>query len=175
MSKTKIKAAAAPIPQSEAEVSAAIFSIGDYDRQIALLDVGFKEAQAQVKKVYEEQSQPLAKLRDLLISGVVTYCEAHRTVLTDGDKTKTINFTSGKVSWRHRPPSCALPKDQSFLLELLKLKKLTRFIREKEEVSKELLLAEQDVAKTIAGVKIGSAGEDIIVEPFSPQSLEAAS
>jgi phage host-nuclease inhibitor protein Gam len=174
MSKTKTKAKGAMLT-TYVEVAEAIYAIGDYERQIAKLDIGFKEAHAQIKKMHEEQSQPIAALRDLAIAGVVTYCEAHRLELTDNGKTKTASFTSGKVSWRHRPPSCKLPKDQSSILEWLKRMDLKQFIRVTEEVSKEALLADAAFAKTIPLVKIGSEGEDIIVEPFSTESLEAAS
>jgi phage host-nuclease inhibitor protein Gam len=176
MSKTKTKAAAMPVPQTYVEVADAIYRIGEYDRQIAKLDIGFKEAQALVKKTHEEQSQPLAKLRELLISGVVTYCEAHRVELTENGKTKTASFTSGKVSWRSRPRKCSLPKDQGPLIAFLERKRsLWKFLRVTKEVSKEALLAAHEEAKTLPGVKIGSEGEDIIVEPFSTESLEAAS
>ncbi len=175
MSKTKTKAAAIPVPQTYEEVAAAIFKIGEYDRRIALLDVGFKAAQAQVKKTFEEQSQPIEGLRELLIAGVVTYCEAHRIELTANRKSKTASFTSGKVSWRLRPPSCKLPKDQTAIIAWLRENNRKYYIRESFEVSREALLANVEFAKTVPGVKIGSEGEDIIVEPFSPQSLEAAS
>jgi phage host-nuclease inhibitor protein Gam len=175
MSKLKTKAAAVACPQTYEEVAAAIFEIGALDRQIAKLDLGFKEAQAQVKKLYEEQSQPLSKMREMRVAGVVTYCDAHRVELTEHGKSKTASFTTGKVSWRLRPPKCSLPKDQSALISWLKKFNLTQFIRVSEEVSKEMLLASPDEAVKMPGVKIGSAGEDIIVEPFSTDSLEAAS
>ncbi len=175
MTKTKTKAADLPVPQTYAEVADAIFKIGDYDRQIAKLDIGFKEAQAQIKKLHEEQSQPLGKLRDMSISGVVTYCEAHRLELTENGKSKTASFTTGKVSWRLRPPSCKLPRDQEDLLARLKALGLMKFIRVSEQVSREALLAAPDEALMIPGISIGSAGEDVIVEPFSTDSLEAAS
>jgi phage host-nuclease inhibitor protein Gam len=175
MAKTKTKAAALPVPQSHDEVANAIFKIGEYDRQIGLLDIGCKDALAKVKQTFEEQSQPVERLREMLIASVVTYCEAHRLELTNQGKTKTASFTSGKVSWRARPPKCSLPKDQSILLNWLKEFGHKKFIRVTEEVSREALLAVPKVASSFPGVKIGSAGEDIIVEPFSPEGLEAAS
>ena len=175
MSKTKLKLAATPTPQNLDQANDAIFRIGDYDRQIAFLDIGLKDALAKVKESFEKQSQPLAKLREMEVSGVVTWCEAHRAFLTQNGKIKTASFPAGKVSWRLRPPSCKLPREQSGMITWLKDHGLNRFIRVIEEVSKEALLAEPEAASNIPGVKIGSEGEDIIVEPFTPQGLEAAS
>jgi phage host-nuclease inhibitor protein Gam len=44
----------------------------------------------------------------------------------------------------------------------------------KEEVNKEALLAEPEIAGTVAGVSIGSPGEDFIVEPFEAELAQSA-
>lgn len=43
---------------------------------------------------------------------------------------------------------------------------LQRFIRTKEEPNKEAMQAEPEVARQVAGISIGSVGEDFVVEPF---------
>jgi phage host-nuclease inhibitor protein Gam len=175
MSKAKSKLAAAAIPQDHAQVNDAIFRIGDYDRQIGLLDIGLKDALAKVKETFEKQSQPIEHLREMEISGVMTWCEAHRRDLTQDGKTKTAKFPAGQVSWRSRPPKCSLPKDASKIIDWLTNNRGGDYLRVLVEVSKEALLANVAFAKTVPGVKIGSEGEDIIIEPFSPKGLEAAS
>lgn len=47
-------------------------------------------------------------------------------------------------------------------------------LRVKEEVNKEAMLAEPDVARTVAGVTVGSAGEDFVIKPFETELEEVA-
>jgi phage host-nuclease inhibitor protein Gam len=61
------------------------------------------------------------------------------------------------------PPSVKL-RDVEAILKSLKSLRLERFIRTKEEVDKEAMLKEADVAKTVKGVSI-SQHEEFIAKP----------
>lgn len=172
-SKLKFKASASA-PQDRETVDTFIYRIGELDRQLQKLDVGYKDAVAKVKLTFEEQAEPIEAMRDELAKGVATWCEANRRELTDNGKVKTADFKAGKVAWRLRPASVKLPKDQSGVISWLKENAFMRFVRVSEEVNKEALLAEADVAKTVPGVRIGSEGENFVIEPFSAEGLEGA-
>ena len=88
--------------------------------------------------------------------------------LTGGDKTKTVDLGTGVLKWRFRPPSVRILKAEDVIARLKALA-LGRFVRTKEEVDKEAMLKEPQVARTVAGVSIGSGGEDFIVEPFEAE------
>lgn len=123
----------------------------------------------------KEQAEQLASpKRDevkVLLTGLRTWCEAHRNDLTNGGKTKTGDLGTGTVSWRMRPSKVTL-RDVEAVIERIKQLGLWRFLRVKEEPNKEAMLAEPPLARTIAGVTITSAGEDFIAEPFEA-ALEA--
>lgn len=52
------------------------------------------------------------------------------------------------------------------MLESLRTLGLVRFIRTKEEVNKEAMLNEPELAATVAGVTIKTGVEDFVITPF---------
>lgn len=164
-------------PQSDDDANAAIYRIGELNRQIDLLDIGFKDAVAQVKATFEDQTKPLGAERDALMNGVQAFAEANRKRITRGGEVKFATFPAGKLLWRLRPARCALPKDETKLAVMIawiKANGFMQFIRTKEEISREAMLAEPELALKVPGIRIGSEGEDFVIEPFTAEHLEAA-
>jgi phage host-nuclease inhibitor protein Gam len=64
-----------------------------------------------------------------------------------------------------RPPSVRL-RDMKRVLEALVQLGLARFIRVKQEVDKEAMLREPELAAQVPGVSIGSEGEEFVVSPL---------
>ena len=118
--------------------------------------------QAAGEALARDLAQPLAEVEDLR-RGVQAWCEAHREELTGG-RTKTVEFGSGRALWRLRPPSVSL-RGKEAVIEACATLGLNRFLRMKVDVNKEAMLAEPDVARRVAGVSIGSEGEDFVIEP----------
>lgn len=173
--RTKTAAPALPVPQSDEEAAAAIARIGELHRAIERIKSAADDQVAAIAELAANEAAPLRAQHAAAIEGLKTYCEAHRMRLTEGGKTKTAKFLTGVVAWRARPPAVRLPRAREALADLiarLKALGLDRFIRTKEEVDKEAMLAEPDVAASVQGVSIGSAGEDFVVEPLE---LEGAS
>lgn len=172
MTKTKTKTTAAPAAQSRDEVERLIEKIGNDQRELQRVEADLGDTLAKVKKDAEATALPLktaiAEAQDL----VARWCEANRQDLTRQGKTKTVEFTTGKVSWRHRPPAVTLRGVEDIIDFLKKAKGGLSYLRIKAEVNKEALLAAPQFAATVPGVKIGSAGEDFIVEPFGGDLTE---
>jgi phage host-nuclease inhibitor protein Gam len=173
--KTKTAGLNLPVPQSDAEAMRALAEIGTVGRHIALIEADCSEA---VRKLTEEagsQAAPLRERQVALVDGLKTYCEANRERLTGGNKSKTIVFTTGTVSWRNRPASVKLRGKIDVIIERLKAAALHRFIRTKEEIDKDAMLADAEAAKAVVGVTISSDGEDFFVEPLEAEIAGAAS
>lgn len=162
--KTRPKARAlTAVPQSREEAVGAIARVGLLRGRIEAAKARADEA---VRRIGEELERDVAQLVAELAdteTGLQTWCEAHRDELTGG-RGKTVEFGSGRVLWRARPPKVTL-RNVEGVLESCKRLGLGRFIRTKEEVNKEAMLAEPEVARTLAGVSIGSVGEDFVIEP----------
>lgn len=173
--KTRIKAPAieVPVPQNRDEVARMIALIGEHQREREIISTAMNDELAKLKEAFEAQAKPHADQITALSKGVHTWCEANRAVLTQDGKVKFSKFATGEVKWRMRPKSIALRGIDS-ILELLKARGLERFIRKKEEVDKDAMLRETDVAAGIPGVSV-SQKEDFVVVPFETNLEEVQS
>jgi len=164
--KTRLKtnAAAIPIPQNREQVAEAIRELGVHQRELARINADMNDELAAVKENYEADAEPRRLRVEALTCGVQTWSEANREALTQNGKVKTAAFTTGEIAWRLRPPSVRV-SGQEAVLDLLRRMGLTRFIREKQEVSKEAILNEPKAVSGVAGITI-LQGEDFVVMPF---------
>ncbi len=168
MAKAKTFGANLPVPQSREEAASVVTAIGELNRKLARLQADMNDELAAVKERFEKEAEPHREALAGKTEGLKMWAEANRAALTAGDKTKTVDLGTGLIKWRLRPPMVRIAKTAD-VIERIKTLGLSRFLRVKEEVDKEAMLAEADVARTIAGVSIGSAGEDFIVEPFEAE------
>ncbi|MBL8575097.1 MAG: host-nuclease inhibitor Gam family protein [Hyphomicrobiaceae bacterium] len=166
--KTKTMASAVPVPQSREAAAEAIRRIGDLARQKLRIEADMNDLIARAKQDGEAQAAPLSAEIEALQTGVQTWCEANRTALTGGDKTKTVDLGTGVVKWRQLPPKVTLFKIED-IVAALKKAGLKRFLRIKVEVDREAMLKEPTVATQVAGVTIGSAGEEFLIEPHEAE------
>lgn len=162
---TKTFGANLPVPQDRDEAAATITAIGVLNRDLARLEADMNDQLAEIKEAFEQRAAPMRAAVEEKTNALSIWAEANRSRLTDGDKSKTIDLGTGVLRWRLRPPSVRLVKvDQ--VVQRLKDLGLQRFLREKVEIDKDAMLREPEAARTVAGVSIGTAGEDFIVEPF---------
>lgn len=174
MSKTRIKQASPnhSVPQSQAEAEEYIAEIGRLQRNRQRLQADMNDQISTIKQQFEEQAQPLGQDIAQLSQGLQVWADANRHKLTGGGKVKFAQLASGKVNWRMRPPKVSL-RGKEAILEACKQLGLKRFIRVAEDVNKEAMLAEPDLAATIQGVNI-SQGEDFVITPFETELEEIA-
>lgn len=147
------------------QVQSAIKEIGDLSREHTRLTTEMNDKIGATSEQYAPQLKSLEKEIEPLQKAVQEYCEANRDELTEFGKTKTANFVTGEVQWRQRPPSVAI-RGADAVLESLQRLGLDRFIRTKNEINKDALLNEPDVAKGIAGITIKTGVEDFVIKPF---------
>ena len=171
---TRIKqdAVGHPIPQSKEAVVEAIAAIGRHQRERERIQAAMNDALAVTRQQFEEQAAPHAEALKRLSQGVQLWCEAHREALTQGGKVKFAHLASGEIKWRMRPPSVSV-RALDMVLDALKKLGLTRFIRAREELNKEAILADPEPVAHIKGITI-SQREDFVIMPFETQLEEVA-
>lgn len=173
MAKPKIKTLATPAAQSKEETERLIARMGDLQRERSRMQADYGDRAAELKALAESDVAPIdAEIEDIQ-TRVQGWCEANRNSITQGGKVKFANFATGGVSWRALPPKVTIRGGEK-VLDAARRLGLARFIRTKEEPNKEAMLAEPDLAATLDGVSIGSAGEQFVVEPFQPEIVGAA-
>jgi len=169
-----VKSAAIWAPVNADEADTAIAEIGELQRRRTIIETDLNEALAALKTVAEKEAAPVnARLKELT-EGVHAFCAANRDALTDDGATKTHKFGNGEVSWRMRPPKVSI-RDNAIVIASIKALRLAgEFLRIKEEIDKEAMLKNPELALTIPRVSIGSAGEDFVIKPFSTELEEVS-
>lgn len=158
--------------QSRDDVELAIKQIGDLQRQLEQTAIEQNNELAAITEKYAPKLTALKEQIEPVQQAVQAWCESRRDELTQNGKTKTGSFNTGEVQWRQRPPSVAIRGADS-VIESLRTLGLVRFIRTTEEINKEAMLNEAELAATVAGVTIKKGVEDFVITPFE-QDVKAA-
>lgn len=166
---TRIKAQSLTLRyQSRDEVELAIKQLGDLQREIESVSI---EQNNRIAQITEEFAPAIANLQEKIKpmqQAIQTWCESNRDELTNNGKSKTANFNTGEVQWRQRPPSVSV-RGVSSVIENIKTLNLFKFLRIKEEINKEAMLNEPELAGTIAGITIKKGVEDFVITPFEQE------
>lgn len=150
--------------QTADDVASAIKTIGDLEREQVRLTTLQADEKARIDELFTPQINALKEQVKPLQKAVQAYCESRRDELTDGGKRKTAYFNTGEVQWRAKTPSVAL-SSVAKVIEGIKSLGLLQFLRTKEEVNKEAMLADPVKAKSIAGVTIREGVEEFVIKP----------
>lgn len=160
------------VPQNREEAEAWIRQIGEHRRELVRIETFQNDEMAAVKDKHEQLAKPYHDDVEALIEGLQVWAIANREQLTGGGKRQSAELATGMISWRVLPPRVTIRKAEN-VIDALKKLGLQRFIRTREEINKEAMLDDQEAARLVPGVTIGSAGETFNVDPFETE-LEAA-
>ena len=163
----KTKATAAAVPQSKTDCAAYIRSLGDLQREFERQRAEMNDAIAAITQTAEPVLSALSERMLALQTGIQTWCEANRVVLCgEADRLgKTANLVTGEVAWRQVPPSVQV-RGADAVIDRLQVMGLGRFIRSKDEVNKEAMLAEPEAVRGIVGITIVTGLENFSITPF---------
>ena len=192
MATKRLKTAAAAAPQTRDAVAADIRTIGDLQRQITRITADMNDAIAAITAQHQPELDRLGGDVKRLQVGVQAWCEAHRAEITNDNKVKFANFLTGEVTWRQRPPSVKITKAE-VVIKCLKALGLSRYLRTKEEIDKDAILAAHSAAKLapaddagraalvaeadklggVSGIEIVTGLEDFAIVPFEQEAVPA--
>lgn len=158
-----LKKAVIPMPGNLDEAAQFLAQIGEEQRAIDKVQSDLNTEVDELKTKAMADTKPHQDKIFQLIEGLLAYAGVRRDELTDGGRRKTVETPTGIFCWRMTPPAVSLHNVKS-ILESLKLLGLNRFIRIKEEIDKEAMLKEPDVAEAVEGVSI-SQHEEFVVKP----------
>lgn len=164
--KVKAVALAVPAPKTKAEAEALLAAIGRNQRQVAILEAQMNDELAEVKARYEQAAQQFSEHIEADFKALQTWAEGCRDELLDG-KSKTAKLATGELSWRLPPPSVRIT-NQEKVVENLLVMGFDRYLRTKQEVDKQAVLAAPDGVKGIRGISIVQK-EEFVAKPFESQ------
>jgi phage host-nuclease inhibitor protein Gam len=164
--RTRMKAPALPVvaPSDSDGAAVMVARMGALGREIEIAQLAMDEEIAAIKQEVATRIAPMAAEMKQLQAGVQTWADANRDVLTRGGRVKTVHLTTGKLEWRHLPPSVRVTSPEA-VLEMVQKMGLEKFLRRKVELDREAMKASPAEARAIPGVTIGSAGEEFVVTP----------
>jgi phage host-nuclease inhibitor protein Gam len=148
--------------QSWDDVDQSLESIGQINRELALIEAGQNEAIDKIKAEAKASAAPWLDKKAALELAMKEFCEANRAEFT---KTKTRLLTFGSVGFRLS--SKVIIKRVSDTLQALKDLGLSHCLRQKEELDKEAMksLSAETLAEVGASVKTENAfGYEINLE-----------
>lgn len=188
MVKAKAAAADVRIPQNRDEAAAMIAEYGAAAIEVLRIEAALKAKLADAKKAAEDLAAPFLKQAEDIYKGLHTYCAANREHLLGNSGTKTVDFGTGIVRWRHNPPKVKISGGEEGVLDLISLKKAEaiekkdvataaaygNFLRIKVEIDRDAMLKNPDLARTLTGVTIPKGSEMFEVEPFGAELSESA-
>lgn len=151
--------------QNADDAAELIKTLGEARREILRIETQMNDEIAGIKQRFEDQAMPIKGQVAEIIAAVQAWAETHRAELTSDGKIKTIKLATGEFNWRTRPPRVSL-RGKGKIINALRGLGLTRFIRVSEDIDKEAILKEKEVASQIQGVTISSAGEDFAISPY---------
>ncbi|MDR1889638.1 MAG: host-nuclease inhibitor Gam family protein [Zoogloeaceae bacterium] len=164
------KTAATYVCQSKDETMTAIKELGDCQRSLTRIKTRLNDLIAEKTAEVQGDIDTLSTRIETLTAGIAGWCEANRATLC-ADGRKSANLITGEVSWRQRPPSVFVRQVDKVIDLLAQLGK-TRFLREKQEVNKEAILAEPQEVVGIPGITVVTGIEDFAVTPFEVELAE---
>jgi phage host-nuclease inhibitor protein Gam len=161
--KRSIKKTVVNVPQSLNEAADFLKKIGQLKRNLDSISAELTEKVSNLTSVSTTKAEPVQQELDELVEGLFAFAESNRDDLTEKGKKKTVELPTGIISWRITPPAVSL-SSIDLVLDNLRKQGLTRFIRKKEEVDKEAMLREPELAETVKGVKIEQR-EEFVIKP----------
>lgn len=165
----RIKKSNTTIPHTLTEADAVVGKIGTIQSQIDELTASVDLAINELKEELRKKLEPLKKDRTNLLTSIFAYAESHKEDLTE--EKKSIELTHGTIGWRLTPPSVALKVSDAEMLDTLKERGLDCYIRIKEELDRQALIADRDMLPRLKGLSFVQK-EEFFVKPNSSSEVE---
>ena len=161
-----LKTDAMTVPTTQAEAEVVLAEIGHLQRQAAILEAEMNDRLIELKDRYTKQVQLLNGQIETKFHALHAWAEANRSrLLKEG--LKTLKLSTGELNWRLTPHSVHITNAVK-VLDTLKRLGLTHFIRTREEINKEAILAEPAKVEGVAGIAV-SQHEEFVAKPFESQ------
>jgi phage host-nuclease inhibitor protein Gam len=158
------------VPQSREDAVWAVGRIGTLRREIAAQKALSDEVIRRAGEKFETDTADLMAELMEHEKGVQVWCEANRNTLTNDGKVKFHEFGTGIIKWRSLAPSVKI-KGVDAVIAACKQLGFDLFVRTKEEINKDAMLADPAKAVLISGVTISSDGEAFVIEPLELETL----
>ena len=129
------------------DVENGLYEIAKRDAEVAKMEARMNQKINSIKEKFDEESRQLRSESDMLRSEVAAFCIKNKSEFI---KERTKNFTIGSIGFRTNPPKVQLLNRKYNLktaIELIKRVFDGSYVRTKEEIDKETILADYSQKK----------------------------
>lgn len=154
------------IPISDkADVTSLISQLGQLQRQLDQLETEMNEEIGEVSERYAARAVPITKRVQQIKASIADWCEARKAELTDSGQRKTVDFTTGQVSWRKNPNKVKLLGDETELVKMLEARGLSHLVRRWAEVAKDPIRDNPKLVDDIPEIQVIVGKDKFEVKP----------
>lgn len=147
------------------EIQTAFSRLAKLEKQQAAKEAKHRAKIQELSSKHAADIAPLVSEQAEIRAAIADYAHHHRAELTDNGKTKSAKIGVGIIKWRKQPAKVEVSGDLTDIFAALKRRRLSRFIRVKEELDKTAILKEAAAIKTpIQGLSITDGGETLSIE-----------
>ncbi|HOV99264.1 MAG TPA: host-nuclease inhibitor Gam family protein [Bacteroidota bacterium] len=139
------------------EVDKYLAELGAIEASLQHEEAILNEQEQKARQEFKERTENLFSRKADILTTLERFCIANKN---EFEKTRLLEFVHGIIGFRTTPPKVTMLNRKyniNTVLELLKKFKLTKYIRTKEELDKESVLADY-AAKEISDPKLASVG-----------------
>ncbi|MBI2984642.1 MAG: host-nuclease inhibitor Gam family protein [Candidatus Kerfeldbacteria bacterium] len=156
MAKTKTPAVTrAALPRSVQEAAGYLEEITECQVHVDDAELQLQQELSAARQRAHERVEPHVCRAQALANALFDWAQTNRSELTDNDRLKTVDLVTGVLRWYRTPPSVRLTKKEEVVIATLKKLGFVQFIRVIEEIDREALLREREVASRIQGIRFG--------------------
>jgi len=148
---TRVKKTDTLVPASMAEANNLLSRLGGTQDLINEIEKSLQAEIAELKANALKKLQPLEIQRDNQVNALFAFANSHKVRLTL--KNRTIELSAGVFGWRLTTPRVEMRKDDEEMIKLFKRTGNAQFIRIKEEIDRQTLLAEKPVIPGVSYVQ----------------------
>lgn len=168
LARQRAKKPALQLPQTIEEVDESVAEIGQLQRTIQAIESEMNDKIDIIKAEYGQKADANRRKIGDLLDSVESYAAVNRNELTDDGRSKTVKLRSGLLSWRNTPPAVSISKVEE-VKDRLKTLGLDQFLRTKQEIDRQAILADKEVALAVEGIRI-TQREEFVVTPNESQA-----
>ncbi|MBP8975083.1 MAG: host-nuclease inhibitor Gam family protein [Bacteroidetes bacterium] len=139
------------------EIDGYLAELGAIEASLQHEEAKLNEQEQKARQEFKERTENLVSRKNDILVTLETFCIGNKN---EFEKTRVLEFVHGNIGFRTTPPKVTMLNRKyniNTVLELLKKIKLTKYIRTKEELDKEAVLADY-AAKEINDPKLASVG-----------------
>ncbi|NTV55451.1 MAG: hypothetical protein HGA16_03045 [Candidatus Moranbacteria bacterium] len=148
---TRVKKTYTAVPETIESANLLLGKLGATQDAINEIERELKERIAELKVEALKNLRPLTTLRDRQVNALFTFANPRKAELTVD--AKTIQLGMGKFGWRMTPRRVDTGLSDEELIAFFKRSNLVEYVRTKEEVDRQKLLADQPPILGVAYVQ----------------------